>query len=1169
MADAQDTVWLPVLPSMKGFGPALVKGAGSEADKSGKSVGQRFGKALVAGTAVVGAAGIAAGAALYKVGEVFDDVADTIRVGTGATGESLDALVDSAKRVGSTVPAEFEAIGPVVADVNTRMGLTGETLEKVASQYLHAGNILGEAVDVKKTSAAFNAFKIEGEDVVGAMDHLFQVSQATGLGMNELAEAAAKNAPAMQTLGFSFEETTAMVGSFDKAGLNSSALMASMGKGLVTLAKDGEKPQEAFKRVQGEIAGFIAKGDEAGALNLASKVFGTKGATQFVGALKNGTLNLEDMSKVAGQTGDTIIGAGEDTMDFAEQWLLFKNKILVWLEPMATKVFGVIGTLMGEITSGVEAFGAAWEYNDGEITSSGIPGLMERLGFYARQTFDYITITAIPAMKALAGWIRENATTIGVIAGVITTLMLPVFARLIVQATISGAVQVAAWAAAQGGAVKTAALYVINSYKMVAAWVRMGIAAIVSGAQTAAIWLMYRLDAIKAAASMVLSAAKIIGQWVLMGVQSAINAAKMAVGWVIGVGIPAVAAAATMAIQVALIVGGWVLMGVQSLIQAARMAAAWFIALGPVGWVIAAIVGLAILVIANWDKISAWTKVAWEAVVGFVVAAWNRIKTFIAESWINIKTTFNTIITFIKTVLAVAFTWFKDSVVTPVWNGIKSIISGAWTGIKGTFNAVLTFLRDTLGPVFTWLRDSVIKPVWDKISSIIKGVWENGIKPILDTIAKVLKGDFAGAFQTAKDAIDRIWKGVANVVRKPINFVIGTVYNQGIKKVFDKVAGIVGIKAMPNASEIPAFAKGGKHKGGWALVGEEGPELVNFSNPGRVYTAAETQGMLAGKEQAPHDALPMLAGASPSTSNVAAGGILGNLKNIWNSGIDWVRGGLAKAAELVINPIKGGLRAALGTEGFGGMISGTASKILDGSLSWLRGKDNEAPSDGGFAGSYDGPMGKFHRPSNGPYTSMYGPRWGAFHAGVDIAGGGKTFAALNGVVKYIGKGGGLPGRTGHGIRLAHGGGFETYYGHNPYNGVRVRQGQQVKAGQHIGYQGNTGNVTGTHLHFETLKGGRAVNPMAYLHDNGGVLNPGLSMILNKTKKPEAIYNHEQNRALQTLAARGSAQGFPSTAILRIDDKEFTAHLVEVSDRHNATQISGLRQTRRQTSGIRN
>lgn len=408
MPAADEAIWLPVLPSFKNFGSALGKGAGSEADKVGKGVGKRFGAAMAVGVAGVGAAAGAAGVALYKVGETFDKVTDTIRVGSGASGKALDGLVASAKNVGTKVPADFEKIGSTVADISTRMGLTGETLETVASQYLEAGRILGEDIDIGKTSAAFNAFGVEGDKVSTAMDHLFQVSQATGLGMNELADAAARNAPAMKTLGFSFEETTAMVGSFDKAGLNSSQIMASMSKGLVELAKDGEEPAAAFKRVQGEIGGFIESGDKAAALNLASKVFGTRGATQFIGALESGALNLEDMSKAAGQTGDTIIGLGAETMDFTEQWQLFKNKVLVWLEPMGARVFGALGTLMGEITDGVTAFGAAWTYNDGEITSSGIPGLMERLGYYARQTFDYFQGTVLPVLRDMGAWVVRN-----------------------------------------------------------------------------------------------------------------------------------------------------------------------------------------------------------------------------------------------------------------------------------------------------------------------------------------------------------------------------------------------------------------------------------------------------------------------------------------------------------------------------------------------------------------------------------------------------------------------------------------------------------------------------------------------------------------------------------------------------------------------------------------
>ena len=90
--------------------------------------------------------------------------------------------------------------------------------------------------------------------------------------------------------------------------------------------------------------------------------------------------------------------------------------------------------------------------------------------------------------------------------------------------------------------------------------------------------------------------------------------------------------ATRMAITAARVVASWVLMGVQSMIHAARMAAAWVIAMGPVGWIIAAVVGLVALIIANWDKVSEWTATAWNAIVDWVVDAWNRIKSWISDA---------------------------------------------------------------------------------------------------------------------------------------------------------------------------------------------------------------------------------------------------------------------------------------------------------------------------------------------------------------------------------------------------------------------------------------------------------------------------------------------------------------------------------------------------------
>ena len=59
-------------------------------------------------------------------------------------------------------------------------------------------------------------------------------------------------------------------------------------------------------------------------------------------------------------------------------------------------------------------------------------------------------------------------------------------------------------------------------------------------------------------------------------------------------------------------------------------------------------------------------------------------------------------------------------------------------------------------------------------------------------------------------------------------------------------AGFQAVVAALTGNAIPAFASGGYYPGGLALVGERGPEFINFANPGQVYTADQTAQMLAG-----------------------------------------------------------------------------------------------------------------------------------------------------------------------------------------------------------------------------------------------------------------------------------------------------------------------------------
>ena len=58
--------------------------------------------------------------------------------------------------------------------------------------------------------------------------------------------------------------------------------------------------------------------------------------------------------------------------------------------------------------------------------------------------------------------------------------------------------------------------------------------------------------------------------------------------------------------------------------------------------------------------------------------------------------------------------------------------------------------------------------------------------------------------------------------------------------------GLRAVIAALTGKAIPAFAAGGAYQGGLALVGEKGPELINFNGGGQVYTAQQTRGMFAG-----------------------------------------------------------------------------------------------------------------------------------------------------------------------------------------------------------------------------------------------------------------------------------------------------------------------------------
>lgn len=197
-----------------------------------------------------------------------------------------------------------------------------------------------------------------------------------------------------------------------------------------------------------------------------------------------------------------------------------------------------------------------------------------------------------------------------------------------------------------------------------------------------------------------------------------------------------------------------------------------------------------------------------------------------------------------------------------------------------------------------------------------------------------------------------------------------------------------------------------------------------------------------------------------------------------------------------------------------------------------------------------------HPMKQGTYTvsSGYGPRWGTFHAGLDFAApiGTPIYAAADGVI--------VEGKERYNVA-----GFGSWiwldcqdnvgkdfiYGHVKHDGILVRAGDRVRAGQQIGVVGNEGESTGPHLHFEVWGapgrlGGAHQDPAPYL---AGAAQPGGAVARPVGRQGGTLYGidiSEHNDGLSCARAKQEGVDF---AIIRVCDGTyvdpvFRSHLAD-------------------------
>jgi hypothetical protein len=293
-------------------------------------------------------AAAAIGVAFAKMGSDWNDARDKIITGTGASGKALDGLMNDTKKVAGQVPQDFGTVGAAIAELNTRLGLTGEELQDVAVDALNFSRVTGVDVEdaVRTVSRTMKDWGIETENASDVMDLLFKASQETGIGVDELGNKLVQFGAPLRQLGFSMEESTALLAEFEAQGVNTELVMGGLRQSLGRMAKAGEEPAEAFHRLTDEIKNTASEGE---ATRLAMELFGARAGPDMAAAIREGRFEIADMAAALSDSNGAVSDAAERTLRLSDRFKMLKNRV--------TGVLGPFGEIGGAVGGAVAAIG--------------------------------------------------------------------------------------------------------------------------------------------------------------------------------------------------------------------------------------------------------------------------------------------------------------------------------------------------------------------------------------------------------------------------------------------------------------------------------------------------------------------------------------------------------------------------------------------------------------------------------------------------------------------------------------------------------------------------------------------------------------------------------------------------------------------------------------------
>lgn len=267
---------------------------------------------------------------------------------------------------------------------------------------------------------------------------------------------------------------------------------------------------------------------------------------------------------------------------------------------------------------------------------------------------------------------------------------------------------------------------------------------------------------------------------------------------------------------------------------------------------------------AGFQWLLDWVKKNWPWLLGalagpiglavvYITKHWDGIKNGIASAWEAIK---NNVLTPIKNFFTQTIPGWAKSLRDKVVDHFRGVLNGWVTIFKQlrdrVFNPVIRFftvnipngartVRDKVTGFFGGLRDRMVD-VYNSIRNRVFNPIKNFFVSTIPGWARTLRDKVKGFFGEMRDGIGHIWDGIKSKVKAPINWVIRNIWNNGIRSLWGKITGWIGIKN--SLGKIKELASGGTVGRGFgqratpgvfnrptAIVGEGNPNYPEFVIP--------------------------------------------------------------------------------------------------------------------------------------------------------------------------------------------------------------------------------------------------------------------------------------------------------------------------------------------------